>query len=66
VFVGAALPHRLPYYPIGELLDFDRTSVEADGVLRSSVRGWFTFTHCVPLGIGSMRQEPFTEISCLG
>lgn len=29
----------------GELLDFDRTSVEADGVLRSSVRGWFTFAH---------------------
>lgn len=27
----------------GELLDFDRTSVGADGVLRSSVRGWFTF-----------------------
>lgn len=29
----------------GELLDFDRFSVEADGVLRSSVRGWFTFAH---------------------
>lgn len=29
----------------GELLDFDRSSVEADGVLRSSVRGWFTFAH---------------------
>jgi photosystem II CP47 chlorophyll apoprotein len=29
----------------GELLDFDRASVEADGVLRSSVRGWFAFAH---------------------
>ena len=29
----------------GELLDFDRESVNADGVLRTSVRGWFTFAH---------------------
>ena len=29
----------------GELLDFDRSSVGADGVLRSSARGWFTFAH---------------------
>jgi photosystem II CP47 chlorophyll apoprotein len=29
----------------GELLDFDRASVEADGVLRSSVRGWYAFAH---------------------
>ena len=29
----------------GELLDFDRSSVEADGVLRSSVRGWYVFSH---------------------
>lgn len=29
----------------GELLDFDRTNVVVDGVLRSSVRGWYTFAH---------------------
>lgn len=29
----------------GELLDFDRESVAADGVLRTSARGWFTFAH---------------------
>jgi hypothetical protein len=26
-------------------LDFDRTSNLVDGVLRTSVRGWYTFTH---------------------
>jgi photosystem II CP47 chlorophyll apoprotein len=29
----------------GELLDFDRTSNLVDGVLRTSVRGWYTFAH---------------------
>lgn len=29
----------------GELLDFDRETVSADGVLRTSARGWFTFAH---------------------
>ena len=29
----------------GELLDFDRESVSADGVLRTSARGWYTFAH---------------------
>lgn len=29
----------------GELLDFDRESVSADGVLRTSPRGWYTFAH---------------------
>jgi len=29
----------------GELLEFDRESVQADGVLRTSIRGWFTFAH---------------------
>lgn len=31
----------------GELLDFDRLSIGADGVLRSSPRGWYTFAHLV-------------------
>ena len=29
----------------GELLDFDRVITAADGTLRSSVRGWYTFSH---------------------
>jgi F0F1-type ATP synthase beta subunit len=32
----------------GELLDFDRTSNLVDGVLRTSVRGWYTFAHLWP------------------
>ncbi len=29
----------------GELLEFDRESVTADGTLRTSPRGWYTFAH---------------------
>ena len=29
----------------GEQLEFDRLSGNADGVLRTSPRGWFTFAH---------------------
>ena len=29
----------------GELLEFDRRTMGADGVLRTSPRGWFTFAH---------------------
>lgn len=31
----------------GELLDFDRSSPKADGVFRTSPRGWFSFGHFV-------------------
>lgn len=34
----------------GELLDFERASTKADGVFRTSTRGWFTFAH-VCLGL---------------
>jgi photosystem II CP47 chlorophyll apoprotein len=30
---------------LGEVFDFDRTSLESDGVFRSSPRGWYTFGH---------------------
>ncbi len=39
----AAAVARLAQF--GELLDFDRATVQADGVLRSSVRGWYVFSH---------------------
>ncbi len=29
----------------GEIIDFDRTAHNSDGVFRSSTRGWFTFGH---------------------
>jgi len=29
----------------GEMLEFDRQTTDADGVLRTSPRGWFTFAH---------------------
>ena len=28
-----------------ELLDFERSAPKADGVFRTSTRGWFTFAH---------------------
>jgi photosystem II CP47 chlorophyll apoprotein len=30
---------------LGEVLEFDRTTLEPDGVFRSSPRGWYTFGH---------------------
>ncbi|PSP10717.1 MAG: photosystem II chlorophyll-binding protein CP47, partial [Cyanobacteria bacterium SW_9_47_5] len=30
---------------LGELFKFDRETVDADGVFRTSPRGWFTFGH---------------------
>jgi len=30
---------------LGEVFEFDRTSLESDGVFRSSPRGWYTFGH---------------------
>ena len=30
---------------LGEVFDFDRTSLESDGVFRSSPRGWYTYGH---------------------
>ena len=30
---------------LGEIFEFDRSSLKADGVFRSSPRGWFTFGH---------------------
>jgi Fe2+ or Zn2+ uptake regulation protein len=30
---------------LGEVFDFDRSSLESDGVFRSSPRGWYTFGH---------------------
>ena len=30
---------------IGEVFEFDRTTLESDGVFRSSPRGWYTFGH---------------------
>lgn len=30
---------------LGEMFDFDRVKRYADGVFRSSARGWFTFAH---------------------
>nr|AEW12964.2 photosystem II CP47 chlorophyll apoprotein [Colacium vesiculosum] len=30
---------------LGELFEFDRTTLESDGVFRTSPRGWFTFGH---------------------
>nr|YP_010903143.1 photosystem II CP47 chlorophyll apoprotein [Hypnea pseudomusciformis]WCH55197.1 photosystem II CP47 chlorophyll apoprotein [Hypnea pseudomusciformis]WCH55596.1 photosystem II CP47 chlorophyll apoprotein [Hypnea pseudomusciformis]WCH56790.1 photosystem II CP47 chlorophyll apoprotein [Hypnea pseudomusciformis] len=30
---------------LGEVFEFDRTTLESDGVFRSSPRGWFTFGH---------------------
>ncbi|MBE9100176.1 photosystem II chlorophyll-binding protein CP47 [Vacuolonema iberomarrocanum] len=32
---------------LGEVFEFDRESIEADGVFRTSPRGWFTFGHAV-------------------
>ncbi|MEO1145874.1 MAG: photosystem II chlorophyll-binding protein CP47 [Cyanobacteria bacterium J06638_22] len=32
---------------LGEVFSFDRESIEADGVFRTSPRGWFTFGHAV-------------------
>lgn len=32
---------------LGEVFEFDRESIEADGVFRTSPRGWFTFGHTV-------------------
>lgn len=32
---------------LGEIFEFDRESVETDGVFRTSPRGWFTFGHAV-------------------
>jgi photosystem II CP47 chlorophyll apoprotein len=30
---------------LGEIFEFDRASLQSDGVFRSSPRGWFTFAH---------------------
>ena len=30
---------------LGEIFEFDRSTLESDGVFRSSPRGWFTFGH---------------------
>lgn len=30
---------------MGEVFEFDRTTLESDGVFRSSPRGWYTFGH---------------------
>ena len=30
---------------LGEVFEFDRTTLESDGVFRSSPRGWYTFGH---------------------
>lgn len=30
---------------LGEIFEFDRTTLQSDGVFRSSPRGWFTFGH---------------------
>jgi photosystem II CP47 chlorophyll apoprotein len=30
---------------LGEVLEFDRTTLESDGVFRSSPRGWYTYGH---------------------
>jgi photosystem II CP47 chlorophyll apoprotein len=30
---------------LGEIFEFDRASLQSDGVFRSSTRGWFTFGH---------------------
>ena len=30
---------------LGEVFEFDRTSLSSDGVFRSSPRGWYTFGH---------------------
>ena len=32
---------------LGEIFEFDRASLQSDGVFRSSPRGWFTFGHLV-------------------
>ena len=30
---------------LGEIFEFDRATLQSDGVIRSSTRGWFTFGH---------------------
>ena len=30
---------------LGEIFEFDRATLQSDGVFRSSTRGWFTFGH---------------------
>lgn len=30
---------------LGEIFEFDRATLQSDGVFRSSPRGWFTFGH---------------------
>lgn len=30
---------------LGEIFEFDRATLQSDGVFRSSPRGWFTFAH---------------------
>lgn len=30
---------------LGEIFEFDRSTLKSDGVFRSSPRGWFTFAH---------------------
>ena len=30
---------------LGEIFEFDRSTLQSDGVFRSSPRGWFTFGH---------------------
>ena len=32
---------------LGEVFEFDRTSLESDGVFRSSPRGWYTYGHVI-------------------
>lgn len=57
-FIGGALNGNMFDTPIvikryarraqlGELFEFDRNSSKADGIFRSSPRGWFTFGHAI-------------------
>ena len=37
---------------LGEIFEFDRATLQSDGVFRSSPRGWFTFGHLSSLLLG--------------
>jgi hypothetical protein len=54
-----------------EVFEFDRTSLESDGVFRSSPRGWYTFGHAnfallFFLVIYGMEQEQSSEMYSQG
>merc|ERR1712146_472421 len=56
---------------LGEVFEFDRTSLESDGVFRSSPRGWYTFGmqclhHYSSLVIYGMVLEQFSVMYSQG